>query len=117
MNRRSLLPATATDRRKTQRFPVNVPLTLTIDQQKVSAYTKDLSNRGAYFFVAGAQSPKIENDFEFVVELPPEITLSTYCWIRCRARLLRTEEISNSMSGVAARIVDYAILREEAPVA
>lgn len=117
MIRSSRQSAKEVDRRKAQRFKVNVSLTVTIDERKVPAYTKDLSNRGAYFYVALAQSAKIERDFEFVVELPPEITLSTYCSIRCRARLLRRERVSRTMSGVAARILNYAILREEASVA
>jgi len=102
--------ANASERRGTRRFKVHAPITLKIGDREVSAYTRDLSNKGAYFYLAISQSPLISLDFEFVVDLPPEITLSTCCRIRCRARLLRKEKTSRSMSGIAAEILDYSIL-------
>ena len=98
------------DRRIRQRFSINAPLILFIADREVPAYTRDLSNKGAYFYLAFSQSPLIGLDFEFVVELPPEITFSTCCRIRCRARLLRKEKTSRSLSGIAAEILDYSIL-------
>jgi hypothetical protein len=102
--------ANASERRGTRRFKVHAPITLKIGGREVPAYTRDLSNKGAYFYLAFSQSPLIGLDFEFVVDLPPEITLSTCCRIRCRARLLRKEKTSRSMSGIAAEILDYSIL-------
>ena len=112
MGRNTAKRAAADDLRGTQRFKVSVPLTVTIEGRGISAYTRDLSNRGVYFYLGTAQSGLIDVDFEFTVELPPEITLSTCCRIRCRARLLRREKSSRSVSGVAAEILDYSILRE-----
>ena len=109
--------AAAENLRGAQRFTVNVPLTVMIEGRAIPAYTRDLSNRGVYFYLAMPQSTLIDVEFEFVVELPPEITLSTCCRIRCRARLLRKEKSSRSVSGVAAEIVDYSILREAMSVA
>jgi hypothetical protein len=109
--------ANASERRVTRRFKVLAPMTLTIGDREVSAYTRDLSNRGAYFYLAFAQSALIDLDFEFVVELPPEITLSTGCRIQCRARLLRKEKTSRSLSGIAAEILDYSILGQAASTA
>jgi len=102
--------ANASERRGTRRFKVHAPITLKIGDREVPAYTRDLSNKGAYFYLAFAHSPLIGLDFEFVVELPPEITFSTCCRIRCRARLLRKEKTSRSLSGIAAEILDYSIL-------
>jgi hypothetical protein len=115
---RTLQPqVTAIDRRGTLRFRVNVPLTVTIGDLELPAYTENLSNRGVYFYLDSAHSTIIDPDFSFVVELPPEITLSTCCWIRCRGKVLRKEKASGDSLGVAAEILDYSILREPVPSA
>ena len=105
-------PANANDRRGAQRFKVSVPLTVLFEERRIPACTQDLSNRGVYFYLAADQTAAIGAEFEFVVELPPEITLSSCCRIRCRGKLLRKEEPSQSMSGIAAEILNYSILRE-----
>ena len=66
-----------------------------------------------YFFVATADSTLIEQDFEFLVVLPPEITLSTSCQIRCTGSAVRKEKAQRDWTGVAARILDYSVLRSE----
>ena len=53
-------------------------------------------------------------DFEFLLELPPEVTLSTSCMVRCRGRVVRTDDASSKLTGIAARILDYSIEQEEA---
>jgi hypothetical protein len=104
--------ATVNDRRRTQRFAVSVPLTVNIGERQVPGYTRDLSNRGVYFYLALSESKLIDSDFEFLVDLPPEITLSTFCRIRCSGRLLRRENASTEMAGIAAEILKYSIVRE-----
>lgn len=108
--------ATETDRRGIQRFRVNAPLTVLIGDQKIPAYTRDLSNRGVYFYLASSDCRLIDCDLEFMVELPPEITLSTSCRIQCRGKAVRKEEVSANLAGVAAQIVDYSIHRETTPI-
>jgi hypothetical protein len=103
---------TANDRRDSQRFSTKAPLTLFIGSREIPAYTRDLSNRGVYFYLGLADGHLIDHDFEFVVELPPEITLSTCCSIRCRGRLVRREDTAMDLTGVAAQILNYSILRE-----
>ncbi|HEY1901955.1 MAG TPA: PilZ domain-containing protein [Terracidiphilus sp.] len=103
--------AVADDRRGRQRFTISAPLTLLIGDREIPAYTRDLSNRGVYFYLALADIKLIDRDFEFIVELPPEITLSTCCRIRCRGRAVREETDSNSLTGVAVEILNYSILR------
>jgi len=105
---------TANDRRGSHRFSTNVPLTVLIGDREIPAYTRDLSNRGVYFYLALADSNLIDRDFEFMVDLPPEITLSTCCSIRCQGRLVRKEDTSTNFVGVAAEILQYSILREAA---
>ena len=103
---------TANERRRIQRFRVRAPLTVIAGDREIPAYTRDLSNRGVYFYLASDDSGLIDQDFEFLVELPPEITLSTFCRIRCHGRALRKEKARMSLTGVAAEILDYSILKE-----
>jgi len=79
-----------------------------LDDREISAYTRDLSNRGVYFFLAMLDAVLLGPDLEFVVELPPEITLSTCCLIRCRGRAVRSEMVSIDMTGIAAEILEYS---------
>ena len=109
--------AVPNDRRGSQRFRRSVPLTVTVEGREVSAYTRDMSNRGVYFYLALADGTLLDDDFEFLAELPPEITLSTCCQIRCRGRAVRTEQISTDLAGVAAEILDYSIIRDPASIA
>ncbi len=108
--------AVGNDRRGSQRFKISAPLTVIVGGHEIAAYTRDLSNRGVYFFLSLSDSALLDRDFEFLIEMPSEITLSSNCRIRCRGRLIRKEMTSKNLTGagVAAEILDYAILREPA---
>lgn len=108
---------TASDRRRIPRFRVRAPLTVLAGDREIPAYTRDLSNRGVFFYLAADDSGLIDHDFEFLVELPPEITLSTFCRIKCHGRALRKEKSRMSLTGVAAEILEYSILKETGPSA
>jgi hypothetical protein len=95
--------------REGQRFGINAALTVIMGQRGIPGFTRDLSNRGVYFYLDLADSAPLGGSFEFVVELPPEITLSTGCLIRCQGRVLRTERASGQMTGIAAEILHYSI--------
>ena len=103
---------TDNDRRSMQRFRINAPLTIFIGDREIPAYTRDLSDQGVYFYLAMSDWELIDGDFEFIVELPAEITLSTCCRIRCRGRAIRKEETSTNLAGVAAQILDYSLRSE-----
>jgi len=105
------------DRRDRPRFSLNVPLTVLIGDHELPAYTRDVSDRGVYFHLALSDSKLIGRDFEFVLELPPEITFSTWCSIRCRGRLVRKEDTARDLTGIGAEIVQYSILREASATA
>jgi hypothetical protein len=100
------------DRRDRPRFNIKAPLTVIAGEHEITAYTHDLSNRGVYFYLSGADSVLVEREFNFVIELPAEYTLSTCCLIRCRGRVLRKESDPKHMTGIAAEILQYAILRD-----
>jgi hypothetical protein len=111
--------ATANDRRGSQRVKTCVPITLFAGECEISAYSRDLSNRGVYFYVDLLDSALIGDNIEFLVEFPAEFTLSTSCRIRCRGRLVRKERTSRNFAeiGIATEILNYSILGETFPPA
>ena len=102
------------DRRERQRFGINAPVTVLVGRREIPGFTRDLSNLGVYFYLNLADGATIGGDFEFLLELPPEVTLSTSCMVRCRGRVVRTDDASSKLTGIAARIPDYSIEQEEA---
>jgi hypothetical protein len=70
-----------------------------------------------YFYLGSDDSRLISGDIDFVVDLPPEITLSTCCRIQCRGQVIRTEGSLTGLTGVAAQILDYSIFRDAIPIA
>ena len=105
---------TENERRGSQRFKISAPLTVIVGEHEIPAYTRDLSNRGVFFYLSLPDSTLIDQDFEFLIEMPSEITLTASCRIRCRGRLVRKEVTSRNLTGagIAAEILDYSILRD-----
>src|SRR5580704_17517637 len=97
------------DRRRRPRFRMRAPVTLFLADGGIQAYTRDLSNRGVYFYLSSTDSNLHDRVIEFQVELPPEVTLSTSCSIRCWGHLIRKEKASGGLTGVAAKILRYSI--------
>jgi hypothetical protein len=106
--------ARAKDRRVRQRFSLNAPLLVIAGDREIPAYTRDLSNLGVYFYLGSDDIGLVDRDFDFTLELPPEITLSTCCLIQCRGRKVRMETGLRDLTGVAAEILSYSIVREPA---
>lgn len=111
--------AATNDRRGSQRFKISAPLTVIAGDREIAAFTRDLSNKGVYFYLSLADSALIDRDFEFMIEMPSEITLASSCRIRCKGKLVRKEMTSRNLTGagVAAEILDYSILRDSIPPA
>jgi hypothetical protein len=101
------------DRRRTQRFQIRAPLTISLGDREVAGFTRDLSNKGVYFYLGAGARPQPGQEFEFVVELPPEVTLSNSCLIRCQGLVARTEMTLRHEAGIAAEILGYRILNEQ----
>ena len=85
---------------------------MTDGNREIPAYTRDLTNCGVYFYLGSSDIGLIDRDFDFTLELPPEITLSTCCMIQCRGRAVRKEAASKDLTGIAAEILSYSILKE-----
>lgn len=97
------------DRRERQRFGINAPVTVLVGKREIPGFTKDLSNLGIYFYLNLADGAAVGGDFEFTLELPPEITLSTSCMVKCKGHVVRTDDSSAEFTGIAARILEYSI--------
>jgi hypothetical protein len=107
----------ASERRERRRFGISAPLTVILGKRAIPGFTQNLSNRGVFFHLNLADKTRIGGNFEFLVELPPEITLSTRCLVECRGRVVRTERVSGQMAGIAAEILHYSIQRKPATCA
>ena len=107
-------PRTENERRERARFGISAPITIYWGKREIPGFTRDLNNLGVYFFLDLSGDVPIGGYFEFLIELPPEITLSTWCLVRCRGRVVRTDRAATQLTGIAARILDYSIEREEA---
>jgi hypothetical protein len=103
------------ERRKSPRFPVKAPVTVLIGDRALPAYTQNVSERGVYFYVSPTESELIPQNFDFLLELPPEVTISNWCSIRCQGRLVRRDEATTGAPGIAAEILQYSIVREAVP--
>lgn len=109
--------AVESERRWSQRFKVNAPISISLDDKSLSGFTRDMSNRGIYFYLDSADAPPLEGgNFEFLVELPSEITISTCCQVRCIGKLKRIEPGRSNLTGYAAEILKYKILRDPTPM-
>ncbi len=105
------------NRRGSERFKINAPLTVIVGNREISGYTRDLGNRGVYFYIDLTGSASLGGDFDFLVELPPEITLSTCCLIRGQGRVVRTDNTSSEVAGIAAEILHYSMQKQDAACA
>ena len=101
------------ERRATERFPLNLPMTVRwmTPSGMAEAQTKseDVSSRGIYFCL----SKRIEDGspVEVVMTLPNEITSVGRMHVCCLGRIQRTEVIEFNRIGVAVQLEHYEFLR------
>lgn len=101
------------DKRSTRRFSLDLPISVKFldnGRRELSGRTRDVSSRGVYMYLdteiaAGAA-------IEFVMTLPPEITLSDPIRVRCRGKVLRVDKTAQEQ-GVAITIAKYDFVSEE----
>ncbi len=105
---------TETNRRAQERFAIRAPLTMRLGTTTVAAITRDLSNNGVYFYSKSSDIFQIDQELDFVIEVPPELTLTHDCEIHCHGRTVRTDQMSSNETGVAAAILDYSIVQSAA---
>jgi hypothetical protein len=101
------------EKRTTRRFAFDLPISVKFldnGRRELAGHTRDVSSRGVFMYldteiVAGAA-------IEFVMTLPPEITLSAAIRVRCIGRVLRVDR-SAQEQGVAVTIDTYDFVSEE----
>jgi hypothetical protein len=101
------------DRRATERFPLNLPMTVrwTTPSGIAEAQTKseDVSSGGIYFCL----SKRIEDGspVEVVMTLPNQITSVGRMHVCCIGRVQRTEVIELNQIGLAVQLEHFEFLR------
>ena len=101
----------ASERRTSRRFNMNLPMSLRIPGEKAPietrAETRDVSFRGLYF----TMNSKLEagSPLEFVLTLPKEVTMAGDVHIRCFGEVIRVDR-QDDRCGVAAKIDRYEFL-------
>jgi hypothetical protein len=103
----------AFDRRSRPRFEIRAPLTIVAKEREISAFTRDISNKGVSFNISTVDAPSVGQVLEFVIELPAEVTLSESCRIRCLGRVLRIVGTSWNEAGVATELFHYAFVSDD----
>ena len=106
------------ERRGGQRVSVRLPVSFKQKQDskgqesdpQQTAFTRDLSNKGVFFYVDREISPG--TDLEMVLILPSELTAGERRWVCCHASVVRVEQDSGKNFGIAAAINRMDILPE-----
>ncbi len=91
--------------RSAVRFPMHVPVVLVIGSEQVEAVTVNMSNNGVLLQVP--RSIEAETGFEFLLEVPKEVTLNeSTAAIHCAGHVIRSYQ-ENGSCFVAAVIDEY----------
>jgi hypothetical protein len=99
------------EQRRTRRFAMQLPVTVKLpkgDVDSVAAQTKDVSARGVFFYLDS--DVKEGSNIEFVLTLPPEITLTESIKVKCTGKVVRVDQGTGSQVGIAAAIDQYDLI-------
>ncbi len=102
------------EKRATRRFALRLPVSVSYAEngtQEKSAQTRDVSARGICFYVDSAIATG--SAIEFILTLPPEITLTESIRVRCKGKVVRVNDAAlDGKVAVAAVIDEYEFLPE-----
>jgi hypothetical protein len=101
------------EKRTTRRFSLDLPISvkfLNNGQQELTGHTRDVSSRGVFMYLETEISAGAP--IEFVMTLPPEITLADPIRVRCMGKILRVDKAAQGQ-GVAVAIEKYDFVGEE----
>ena len=104
----------AADKRRAQRFPIELPVALTIKQSEgegTAVKTKDISSSGIYFEFSAPID--VGSSLEFILTLPGEITQGKAVKVKCRGKVVRVDQgaLDGNAVGLAATIERYEFVR------
>src|SRR3954464_6958387 len=101
------------EKRATRRFSLDLPISVKFldnGERELAGHTRDVSSRGVFMYLdteISAGAP-----IEFVMTLPPEITLADPIRVRCMGKILRVDKAAQGQ-GVAVTIEKYDFVGEE----
>ena len=101
-----------TEKRTTRRFSLDLPITVKFldnGTYEVTGRTRDVSSRGVFFYVGSEINEG--SPIEFVMTLPPEITLTDPIRVHCTGKVVRVDRTAHDQ-GVAVAIDKYDFVRE-----
>jgi hypothetical protein len=101
------------EKRSVRRFAFDLPTSVKFLNDSacdLAGYTRDVSSRGVFMYLDAALSEGAA--LEFIMTLPPEVTLGSPVRVRCLGRVLRVESRGREQ-GAAVAIESYDFLAEE----
>jgi len=101
------------EKRSMRRFALELPISvkfLNDGKYELKGRTRDVSSRGVFMHLSSQITPGAT--IEFVMTLPPEVTLASAIRVRCHGRVLRVEKNGHEQ-GVAVAIDKYDFVGEE----
>jgi hypothetical protein len=100
------------EQRSTRRFSLDLPITVKFSERgadDVTGHTRDVSSRGVFFYMNSEVAEG--HSIDFVMTLPPEITLSDPVRVHCTGRVIRVSQ-AGSEQGVAVAIEKYDFVHQ-----
>lgn len=101
------------EKRSVRRFAFDLPTSvkfLNDAQCEITGHTRNVSSRGVFMYLDAELAEG--TGIEFIMTLPPEVTLGNPVRVRCRGRVLRVEARGREQ-GAAVAIESYDFLAEE----
>lgn len=99
------------ERRVGQRFEVNLSVVVSVAGRTMTAFTQDVSARGAFLYTE--QELPEGASVELTFTMPSEITLAESMRVRCLGRVLRRLSAGTGQrNGVAVHLDSYEYLAE-----
>jgi PilZ domain len=102
------------EKRATRRFALRLPVSVNYAGDvgtALSAETRDVSARGVCFYLDAPLATG--SPIEFTLTLPPEITLTESIRVRCKGKVVRTDNgLADAKVPVAAVIEEYEFLSQ-----
>jgi hypothetical protein len=97
------------ERRASQRFEYQLPVSIRVSEHEGSGFTQDLSGRGACFIT---DMKLVESEpLELTLMMPSEITLGESMRVRCRGTVKRIQALDIAgKSSVAVHFAGYEYL-------
>jgi hypothetical protein len=93
-----------------ERYNLRLPMSVQDGLRQQNATTRNISARGILF---DCDSQFEEDEVTFVMEFPPQVTLSSTLRVRCQANVVRIVQRSAAVTTLAVRIHRYEFVSQE----